>query len=344
SAVACSAGAQPAASTDRNSPATYLPLIRIETPLVEKDAPSCHCRPACVTGPGAAVRGAPSLRPQALPPATNNCTSLHRWACMPCTSLAPRGTKGSATGLCHCTGLNPIAPGGTIHEDFRSGATGTEFGAPIRETRCDRGIASPPARARASRDRSPRGGACGTRRRPSRAGCRTEERVNAVFEREGTAVGSGWYGRLPAGASGGHRTLRAIRVRKPRERHQQRHPELVRSRGGCDLAGDRDGCRLVLSDACREGGYPRGDPPFRRSGRVHGPRNQGGRRQGDRRRPRLRRTAPGIAPAFRPPGRGWATADGARHRGPAVWPVPWLGGSPRVPAHAGHARAVRVDR
>src|SRR5690606_6228082 len=89
SAVACSAGAQPAASTDRNSPATYLPLIRIETPLVEKDAPSCHCRPACVTGPGAAVRGAPSLRLQALPPATNNCTSLHRWACMPCTSLGP---------------------------------------------------------------------------------------------------------------------------------------------------------------------------------------------------------------------------------------------------------------
>src|SRR5690606_24541611 len=118
SAVACSAGAQPAASTDRNSPATYLPLIRIETPLGEKNAPSCHCRPACVTGPGAAVRGAPSLRPQALPPATNNCTSLYRWACMPCTSLAPRGTKGSATGLCHCTGLNPIAPGGTIHEDF----------------------------------------------------------------------------------------------------------------------------------------------------------------------------------------------------------------------------------
>jgi len=33
---------------------------------------------------------------------------------MSCTSLAPRGTKGSATGLCHCTGLNPIAPGGTF--------------------------------------------------------------------------------------------------------------------------------------------------------------------------------------------------------------------------------------
>src|SRR5690606_41799473 len=105
SAVACSAGAQPAASTDRNSPATYLPLIRIETPLVEKNAPSCHCRPACVTGPAAAVRGAPSLRPQALPPATNNCTSPHRCDCTPRTSLPPRGTQGRATRPSPFTGL-----------------------------------------------------------------------------------------------------------------------------------------------------------------------------------------------------------------------------------------------